>query len=86
MIAKGNAKCANTPASIWACDAQICVICKNATIQQTAKKMTTKLFLTLKQIMTTNRKVMIEKSQFLLIFLFNCTVNNETIERNILLL
>ena len=86
MIAKGSAKWVNASASIWACDAQICVICKNATIQKTTKRMTTKLFLTLKQIMTMNRKVIIEKSRFLLIFLFNCTVNNETIERNILLL
>ena len=87
MIAKRNAKWVNAHASIWACDAQICVNYKNATIQKTTKRMTTKLYLTMKQIMTTNRKAMIEKSRFLLIFFFfNCTDNNETIEINILLL
>ena len=78
MIAKRNAKWVHAHASIWACDAQICVICKNTTIQKT-KKMTTKLYLTRKQIMATNRKVMIGKSRFLVLF-FNCTDNNETIE------
>ena len=68
MIAKRNAKWVNAHASIWVCDAQICVNYKNATIQKTTKRMTTKLYLTMKQIMTTNRKAMIEKSRFLLIF------------------
>ena len=80
VIANRNVKWVNAYASTWAWDAQICVNYTNATIQKT-----TKLYLTMKHIMTTNRKAMIEKYRFLLIC-FNCTDNNETVEINILLL
>ena len=60
MILKRNAKWVYAHASIWACYAQICVNYKNATIQKTTKRITKKLYLTMKQIMTTNRKAMIE--------------------------
>ena len=85
VIANRNVKWVNAYASTWAWDAQICVNYTNATIQKTTKRMTTKLYLTMKHIMTTNRKAMIEKYRFLLIC-FNCTDNNETVEINILLL
>ena len=79
MFAKRNAKWVHAHASIWACDGQICVNYKKT------KKMTTRFYLTMKQIMTTNRKAIIEKSRFLLIFL-NFPNNNKTIGINILLL
>ena len=60
MIAKRNVKWVHAHALIWACDAQICINYKNATIQKTTK-MTAKLYLTMKHT-TMNRKVMIEKS------------------------
>ena len=70
MIAKRNAKWVNALTSIWACYAQICINYKNATNQKTTKRMTTKMYLTIKHIMTTNRKPMIEKSRVLLILFF----------------